>query len=126
MGDGLRIDKFVWFVRLAKTRSVASDLVQKGKIKLNGLQVKSSREVKIGDYIQIVRHTAIFEFKILNVLDKRIGSKFVCEYILDVTQSEEIEKLKVYQAAQSGYRQYGTGKPTKHDRQNIEDFLDTF
>lgn len=121
----LRIDKFVWFVRLTKTRSIASDLVQKGKIKLNQQQVKSSREVNIGDVIQVIKHAAIFEYKILDLLDRRVGAKLVSNYLLDITSPEEIEKLKIYMAAQSSYRDYGTGRPTKHDRRNIEDFLES-
>lgn len=119
----VRIDKFTWFVRIAKTRSVATDLVQKGKVKLNGLQVKPSREVKIGDVIQIIRNTAIFEYKILQLLDKRVGAKLVAEYLLDITSPVQLERYHNYRMAQEGYRQYGTGRPDKHDRKDINDFL---
>lgn len=121
-----RIDKYVWFVRLAKTRSKATDEIAKGRIKLNGENVKPSKEIKIGDTISIAKHTSIFSYKALNLLDRRIGAKLVKDYLLDITPEEEIEKLKLYHASQSNYREYGTGKPSRKDRQNLEDFLDNW
>lgn len=120
---GSRIDKYVWSVRLAKTRSVASDLVQKGKIKLNNTQVKPSREVKIGDVIQLIKNTAVFEFKIKELLENRVGAKLVTDYLIDVTKPEEVEKYKLMVATQSYYKEDG-GKPNKHDRKAIDEFLD--
>ncbi len=121
-----RVDKFVWSVRLAKTRSQASEAISKGKIKLNNENVKPAKEVKVGDTIQIVKHTSTFSYKVLNLLDRRVGAKLVPDYLLDITDPEEIEKLKLYMAAQSSYRQYGTGKPTKKDRRSLDEFLDTW
>lgn len=118
-----RLDKYVWAVRIAKTRSQASELISKGKIKLNASQVKPSRDAKEGDIISVSRNTAVFSYKILQLLDKRVGAKLVPDYLVDITPPEEIEKYKTYQMAQSAYRDYGTGRPTKHDRQDIEDFL---
>lgn len=111
-------------MRLAKTRSQASELISKGKIKLNQQQVKSSREAKINDIISINKNAAIFEYKIVNLIDKRLGAKLVEGYLLDITKPEEIEKLKQYQLAQSVYRENGSGKPSKKDRRDIDDFLD--
>lgn len=119
----IRIDKYVWSVRLAKTRSQATEQIQKGKIKLNGSQVKPSRDVKTGDVIQVIKNTAVFEYKIKDLLDRRIGAKLVADYLIDVTKPEEIERFKTYIAAQSTYRNYGTGRPNKHDRKNLDDFL---
>ena len=121
-----RVDKFVWSVRLAKTRSQASEAISKGKIKLNNENVKPAKEVKVGDTIQIVKHTSTFSYKVLNLLDRRVGAKLVPDYLLDITDPGEIEKLKLYMAAQSSYRQYGTGKPTKKDRRSLDEFLDTW
>jgi len=119
----IRFDKYIWSVRLAKTRSIASDLIAKGKIKLNNNQVKPSREIKVGDFIQVLRNTAVFEYKILETLEQRVGAKLVQNYLLNVTKPEELERFKTYQFAQSTYRNYGTGRPNKHDRQQIDDFL---
>jgi ribosome-associated heat shock protein Hsp15 len=119
-----RIDKYVWSVRLAKTRSQASELISKGKIKLNNVQVKASREPKVGDTIQISKNTAVYSYKIIQLLDKRIGAKLVEEYIIDITPEEEKEKYRLYSLTQSVYRENGTGKPTKKDRRDINDFFE--
>lgn len=118
-----RIDKYVWAVRLAKTRSQAAELISKGKIKLNQVQVKPSREPKEGDVITVMKSTAVFSYQIKGIIDKRVGAKLVEEFLRDITPPEEIEKYKMHQLAQSAYREYGTGRPTKHDRKNIDEFL---
>ncbi len=120
----IRFDKYLWCVRLAKTRSQASELISKGKVKLNHSQVKSSREVKITDVISIHKNAAVFEYKVKDLIDKRLGAKLVENYILDITKPEEIERHKQYQLAQSVYRDNGSGKPSKKDRRDIDDFLD--
>lgn len=121
-----RVDKYIWSVRLAKTRSQAAESISKGKVKLNNENVKPAKEVKVGDTIQVIKHTSTFSYKILQLLDKRVGAKLVADYLLDITDPAEIEKLKLYTAAQSSYRQYGTGKPTKKDRRSLDEFLDTW
>lgn len=120
----LRLDKFVWFVRLCKTRTLATELVQKGKIKLNGNQTKASKEVKIGDTVSIIKNNAVFSYKIKDLLDRRVGAKLVPDFLIDVTDPMEIEKFKTYQAAQSVYREYGTGRPSRKDRDNLESFFE--
>jgi ribosome-associated heat shock protein Hsp15 len=121
-----RIDKYVWAVRLAKTRSQATELINRGKIKLNHLNMKPAKEVNLGDEIQIMKHTAVFSYRVIQLLNKRIGAKLVDGFIIDVTPAEEIEKLKTYQAAQSNYRHNGTGKPTKKDRRDLDGFIDNW
>lgn len=118
----VRIDKFIWCVRLTKTRSLATDQVKKGKIKVNDEGIKPSREVKVNDILSLSRNGAIFRYRILALLDKRVGAKLVADYIRDETTPEELEKYKLYQEAQSTYRDYGTGKPTKKDRRDMSDF----
>ena len=120
---GIRIDKFAWSVRMAKTRSLAAEQVKKGKIKLNHESVKPAKEIKIGDVIQVIRHTATFEFKIIELLNNRVGAKLVENYIKDITRPEEIEKFDLYRVSQQSYRAHGTGKPSKKERRAIEDFL---
>lgn len=120
----LRIDKYVWFVRLAKTRTLATELVQKNRIKLNQNPVKPSKEVKIGDTISIIKNNATFSYKIKDLLDRRVGAKLVADYLIDITDPLELEKFKTYQAAQSVYREYGTGRPSRKDRDNFESFFE--
>jgi ribosome-associated heat shock protein Hsp15 len=120
----LRIDKYVWFVRLAKTRTLATESVQKNRIKLNNSPVKPSKEVKIGDTISIIKNNATFSYKVKDLLDRRVGAKLVADYLIDITDPLEIEKFKTYQAAQSVYREYGTGRPSRKDRDNFDSFFE--
>ncbi len=120
----LRLDKYVWCVRLAKTRSQASESITKGKIKLNDQTVKPSREPKVGDTLYFSKSTAVYSYKIIQLLDNRIGAKLVEEYITDITPDSEKEKFKLYTLTQSVYRENGSGKPTKKDRRDINDFYD--
>lgn len=119
----LRWDKYIWAVRLAKTRSQASEELSKGRIKVNGQTIKPAKEPKVGDIISISKNTAVFSYKVINLLEKRVGAKLVADYLIDTTPREEIEKFKTYQLAQQVYRQNGSGKPTKKDRREIDDFL---
>ena len=120
----VRFDKYLWCVRLAKTRSQATELISKGKVKINNMQVKASREVKLNEIIQIHKNNAVFEYEILDFIEKRVGAKLVEGVIRDITKPEEIEKFKMYQLSQSVYRENGTGKPTKKDRRDLDEFLD--
>jgi ribosome-associated heat shock protein Hsp15 len=119
----IRFDKYVWCVRLAKTRSQASELISKGKIRLNGQEVKSSKEIKLNDIIGVQKHSATFEYKVLLLLDKRLGAALIPTYIEDLTKEEEILKFKQYQLAQKAYRETD-GKPTKKDRRELDKFME--
>lgn len=120
----LRVDKFVWFVRLTKTRSLSTELIQKSKIKLNGVGVKPSKEIRVGDTVSIIKNNAIFSYKVKDLLDRRVGAKLVADYLIDTTDPLELEKFKTYQSAQSVYREYGTGRPSRKDRDNFESFFE--
>jgi ribosome-associated heat shock protein Hsp15 len=119
----IRFDKYIWCVRLAKTRSQASELISKGKIRLNGQEVKSSKEVKLNDIIGVQKHSATFEYKVLVLLDKRLGAALIPHYIEDRSTEEEILKFKQYQLAQKAYRETD-GKPTKKDRRELDKFME--
>ena len=121
-----RLDKYVWSVRLAKTRSKSAEAISKGRVRLNGENIKPAKEVKVGDEINVHKHTAVFTFKVLQLLNNRIGAKLVSDYILDITPEEEVEKLKIYQVSQKSYKEHGTGKPSKRDRRNLDDFLENW
>ena len=119
----MRIDKFIWCVRLAKTRSLASKLVSANKIKLNGTECKPSKEVCPNDLITVQKNNALFSYKITQLTNKRLGAKLVQDHIIDITPEEEIEKYKTYQMAQRAYRGKDQGKPNKKDRRDIDNFL---
>lgn len=119
----IRLDKYIWAVRLSKTRSQASELIAKGRVLVNDVHVKPSREVKIGETIVLLKHGARFQYKVLDLLDKRVGAALVKDYIQDTTPPEEIAKLSAYQEAQRNYR-LTDGKPTKKDRRKLDSFMD--
>ncbi len=121
-----RFDKVAWSVRLAKTRSQAAEAISKGKIRLNGESVKPAKEVRLGDEINVHRNTAVFTYKVIQLLSNRVGPKLVPDYLIDITPEEEREKLRLFQDAQKTYRHHGTGKPTKKDRRELDDYLENW
>lgn len=123
-GLPMRIDKYVWFVRIAKTRVLATELVSKGKVKLNALQVKPSSEVRSGDLLTVQRHNALFEYRIVDLPKSRLGAKLVADFIEDLTTEEELEKYRLYELQQSSYRKDGTGKPSTKDRRDLNKFFE--
>lgn len=90
---------------------------------LNDAVVKPSREIKIGDTIAVLKHSARFEYKVLSLIDKRVGAPLVKDYLLDNTAPEEIQKLKTYQETQRNYK-LSDGKPTKKDRRELDRFME--
>ncbi len=121
-----RLDKYIWSVRLSKTRSQATELINKGKVRLNDQSTKAAKEVKVGDDIQVIRHTAVFTYRVLNLLDRRVGAKLVSEYLLDITTEEERVKYQEYMDNQRSYQQFGDGKPNKKQRRDLDDFLESW
>ena len=123
--ENLRIDKWLWAVRLFKTRSKASDAIKKGHVTINGNKIKPSREIKRGEVVEIRRDTIIFSFKVLGLLGNRQSAKIVIDYLKDVTSAEEIEKYELKKAGRSSiFRQKGLGRPTKRERRILDSFLD--
>ena len=118
-----RIDKYLWAVRLFKTRSLAANMVKAGKVLVNGEVVKPSKEMKVGEKFSIKKNTAMFSYEVVDLLEKRVGAKLVENYLRDITPQEEIDKYKEYQLAQKNYREMGYGKPSKKDRRSIKKFL---
>lgn len=119
----IRVDKYLWAVRLFKTRSLATEAISKGKVLINDALIKPSREIKVGDVITVLKHNAKFKYQVLAGLERRVGAPLVKEYLLDLTSTEEIEKLKMYLQAQNNYR-HSDGKPTKKDRRELDRFLE--
>ncbi|MDX1348710.1 MAG: RNA-binding S4 domain-containing protein [Putridiphycobacter sp.] len=117
-----RIDKFIWSVRLFKTRSIAADAVKKGRVLINDQDIKTSKAVKVNDIITIKKSGIQFLYKVLALNEKRVGPKLVEHYIEDITPIEAVEKYKTIQANQQYYRHQGSGRPTKKDRRDIDDF----
>jgi ribosome-associated heat shock protein Hsp15 len=118
-----RIDKYLWAVRLFKTRSMAANAVKTGKVLVNDEAVKSAYNLKVGQQFSIKKNTAVFSYEVIDLLDKRVGAKLVENYLRDITPVEEVEKYTAYQAAQKEYRDMGFGKPSKKDRRNMKKFM---
>lgn len=119
-----RIDKFLWCVRLYKTRSDATDAVKNNKVLLNGNSVKPSKEVTVGNVISIKKPPIVYSFRIKDLIGNRQGAKLVHLYIDNVTPEEELQKLELAALESFAVRDRGAGRPTKRDRRDIETFLD--
>jgi ribosome-associated heat shock protein Hsp15 len=116
----IRIDKYLWAVRQYKTRTMAGDACRGGKIKLNGLSVKASREIKVGDIIEISVPGLVKKIKVSELLNNRVGAQKVSEYMEDLTPQVDIEQAKLVRQTNYEKRDRGLGRPTKRDRRDIE------
>lgn len=125
MDEKVRIDKWLWAVRLFKTRSLAAEACEKGKV-MSGNQVqKAGKTVKEGEIIQIHRGPWTQTIQVLKLTGKRMGAAMVSEFMADLTTESEIQKFKDYQAARAEWNpKHGPGRPTKKDRRDIDEFLD--
>src|SRR5210317_1875517 len=119
----MRIDKFLWCLRYYKTRNQATTACKKGHIKINGLQVKPSREVYPTDEIIVRKNQINYELKVNDIPPNRVGAKLVDVYRIDKTPKEQFESQELLKYAKDYYRKKGTGRPTKKDRRNIDDYL---
>lgn len=120
----MRIDKFLWSVRFYKTRSISAEEIKKNRVSIGGQVVKSSREVREGDVIEIRKNQIDYKIKVLQIPKSRLGAKLVPLHIVDMTDKEQYELLKMRKLSQDYYRQKGEGRPTKKDRRDMDDFLD--
>ncbi|MFY9244108.1 MAG: S4 domain-containing protein [Polaribacter sp.] len=118
----MRIDKFLWCIRVFKTRSIATTACKKGQIKIEDKSVKPSKEV-FGDELITIRKDQInYKLKVLDLPSSRVGAKLVDLYRKDITPKEEFEKTELLKFAKDYYRKKGSGRPTKKDRRDIEGY----
>jgi ribosome-associated heat shock protein Hsp15 len=122
----IRIDKWLWAVRLYKTRSLASEACKKGKVLVQNVQVKPSRVVKVGDIIQIKRNPVLYSFKVLALAQNRMNAKLVPEFMENVTTPDQLELIELGKIASQTGRARGAGRPTKKERRDMEDFFEPF
>jgi len=118
----VRIDKFLWSVRIFKTRSIASEACRKGRIIINKIQVKPSRSVFRDEIIIVKKPPVIFTYRVIEPIENRISAKFATKYVEDLTPEEEKSKLNVRLTGVTGYREKGSGRPTKKERRNLDRF----
>lgn len=121
----MRLDKFLWSVRLYKTRNISAEEIKKNRVSIGGQIVKASREVKIGEIIEIRKNQINYKIKIIQIPKSRVGAKLVALYVVDMTEKEQYELLKIRKLSQDYYRQKGLGRPTKKDRRDMDDFIDS-
>ena len=118
----MRIDKYLWCIRVYKTRSLATDSCKKGHIKIGGSNVKASREV-FGNELLLVRKDKInYQIRVIDLPQSRIGGKLVDLYRKDMTPAEEFDKNELLKFAKEHYRKKGEGRPTKKDRRDIDGY----
>lgn len=120
----IRIDKWLWAVRVFKTRNQASEACRGGKVKIDGNSVKPSREVRVGDVIEVQVALIKKVLRIKQMVKNRVGAKFVADLVEDLTPLEEYEKLDMLRILNSEKRDRGIGRPTKKDRRDIDHLKD--
>jgi ribosome-associated heat shock protein Hsp15 len=119
----IRIDKFLWAVRIFKTRSIASEECKKGRIIINDIQVKPSRIVARGEKIIVKKLPVIYTYRILDPIENRVSAKITGNYIEDLTPEEEKAKLTLKQSGVIVQREKGSGRPTKKERRDLDRFI---
>jgi ribosome-associated heat shock protein Hsp15 len=123
--EKLRIDKYLWTIRLFKTRSQAADACDKGKVKLHGNSVKASKSVNPGEEYEVKTETRKWIIKVTGLLYNRVQSSEAVKYYIDITPAEEIEQLEFQPSSfHTGKRLSKIGRPTKKQRRDLEDFTD--
>ena len=114
----------MWAVRLFKTRTLAAEACKKGKVIIQNVQVKPSRNVKVGDVVCIKRNPILFSFKVIALAENRMNAKLVAEFMENVTTADQLELIELAKLAGQSGRDRGTGRPTKKERRDIEEFTE--
>lgn len=122
--DQVRIDKYLWAIRVYKTRTDATDACKGGKIRVNGADIKPSKTVKVGDVISVRKGAVTYTYKVLELLEKRQSAKLVPEFAENLTPQEEIDKLKAPVETFFLKRDRGAGRPTKKERRQMDSMWD--
>lgn len=123
MPPAVRIDKYLWAVRLFKTRTLATEACKKGRITVDDMPAKPSRTVTTGDVIEVKKMPVVHSYRVKELLEKRVGAKIVDKYVEDITPQEELQKLEM----QDDFfikRDRGAGRPTKKERRLLDDIQD--
>ena len=118
----VRIDKWMWAVRLFKTRSLAAEACKKGRVSIGGSNVKPSRTIRVGDVIEVRKPPVTFSFRVLDLTENRMGAPLVPRYMENVTPPEQYEILEMNRISGFVDRARGLGRPTKKERRDLEQF----
>ena len=118
-----RLDKWLWAARIFKTRSIAADACKNGRITIGGVKQKASKMVKEGDVIEVRKPPITYAFKVLKAIQNRVGARLVPEVLENVTPKEQLELLEMNRISGFVGRARGTGRPTKKERRELDDFI---
>ena len=119
-----RIDKWLWASRIFKTRTIAADACKNGRVTIEGVNVKPSRMVKVGETVSVRKPPITYSFRILKTIEQRVGAKLLPEIYENVTAPEQYELLEMTRISGFVDRARGTGRPTKKDRRSLDAFLE--
>ena len=122
--ESVRIDKWLWAVRIFKTRAIAAEACKKGRVDIDNISAKPSRMIRIGDIVQVKKPPITYSFKVIDLSQKRMGAKLVPEFMENVTPPEQYKILELSNASGFVDRQRGSGRPTKKDRRDLNDFTE--
>lgn len=124
--EKVRIDKYLWAIRIFKTRSLASEACDKGKVKWNGNAVKASKNVTIDDEYDIKTENKKWRIKVVDIIDKRVAHSVAIKNYIDITPAEEVERIQLVSTTfQTGKRLSKIGRPTKKNKRDLDDFLNS-
>jgi ribosome-associated heat shock protein Hsp15 len=126
MKTEVRIDKWLWAVRLFKTRSNAAEACKKGKVMVQGIEAKPSRNIKVGDVVSVKKNPVVFSFEVLALSENRMGAKLVPGFMKDVTPAEQLELWELGKVNARLNRERGTGRPTKKERRDLDTFFEPY
>lgn len=119
----VRVDKYLFAMRIYKTRSIAADACKAGRITMNGQPLKASRTLEIRNKFSVRKGPITYTYEVLRLSENRLGAKLVPDYIRDITSKDQLELLELARLAGQNGRDRGTGRPTKKDRRDIEQFI---
>ncbi len=125
MAQEERIDKWLWATRIFKTRSIATDACKKGRIAIDGVTVKPSRTVKIGDKVSVRKPPVTYTFEVIGLVEARVGAKLVPNYLKNITTRDQYELLDMVRISGFVNRQKGLGRPTKKEGRELAQFTET-
>jgi len=122
--EEVRVDKWLWAVRVFKTRSIATEACKKGRISIAGVTVKPSRVIRVGEVITVRKPPIEYSFRVIQLLGSRVGAKRVAEFMENVTPREQYELLELQRVSGFVDRAKGLGRPTKKDRRDLDQFAE--
>lgn len=126
MPNEVRVDKWLWAMRVFKTRTIATDACKKGRVLMSGAAVKPSRTIKVGDIIDVKKPPITYTFKVVQLTQNRLGAKLVPEYLENLTPKSQYDLLEMSRISGFIDRQKGLGRPTKREGREMERFKEEF